>query len=318
MLRAVGLALLATLPATQDQAAAGPSRGGSLHAAWLHDQLHADPVHTVAAYRAVAADDSLPREERLVALARLLPLAALREDPADARWARAQASAMLGGAGEASVDETLRRLAETAAALRAVLRATPGAPDLERLRAEYERTRGPQPAGPYLRGTAWGGADNLPEVQRRMLRAAEERGDGAESARLRRLIAASAGELEVRSARARQIRRWARDAVESELAGQIDKAARLRRNLTAMRAGGRAPALLAERFARNPDRMIRGSLERLPAALANPRGDEPFTEREKDVAQRALAEASRRYDAGDRAGASALLWPTAVLLRSME
>ena len=292
--------------------------GTSLYSAWLVDQLHANPARARAAYQAVIDDATLPREERLVALARLLPLAAMHEDKAVADAARGHVAALIGSAASETADLSSRRLAEVSEALRGELRRNPSAPKLDALTAAYERTRANPAFAPGQRTSAWGGAETLPEVQRRMLRAAEERGDTAEAGRLRRLMAAGPSEADGRSPRARQIQRWARDAIESELDGQRDKAARLRANLTLLRIPGRGPAAIAERFQRSPERMIRMTIERLEALVDPRREGEPLSERERSAARRALVEAQRRHAGGDIEGALALLWPAAVLFRAPE
>lgn len=312
--------LLAATPAwAQDRPAMSErSASTSLYSAWLIDQLHADPARARAAYRAVVDDGTLPREERLVALARLLSLAAMDEDKAAADAARGHVAGLLGNAASEAADNSSRRLAEMGAALRSELRRSAAVPNLDALAAAYERTRANPAFAQGQRTSAWGATETLPEVQRRMLRAAEERGDTAEAGRLRRLMAAGPADDDGRSTRARQIQRWARDAIESELDGQRDKAARLRANLMLLRIPGRGPATIAERFQRAPERMIHLTLERLATLVDPAREGEPLSERERSAARRALAEARRRHAAGDVEGALALLWPAAVLFRAPE
>ncbi len=340
--RAVGLglgaALLATVATAQPPTARPPAdqlptsqlserptaavqgtdsgRSPSLYTAWLEEMMHADPQRAVAAYRSVADDTTLPREERLVALARILPLAAQRQDQELVASSKERVVALLGRPNGDTIESAARRCQEIGDALRAALRSSPTNPDLDAITAAYERTRGTPAQAQALRG--FGGADSLPEVQRRMLRAAEEKGDTVEAGRLRRQMAANQTEGDGRSPRMRQVQRWARDAIESELAGQHDKAARLRANLALLRTPGRSPAVIAERFERAPERLARVTIDRLQTLFASGRDLEPVSERERDAARRALEEARRRFAAGDLDGAVALLWPAAVLMRTAD
>lgn len=262
----------------------------ALAAAWLHDLLGSQPEVTLAAYRVVVGDDGESHMQRIRAAARALPFATGLGDQ-DAALACAQLIMQLGNWRDAEPRFVLARLTAVQDALRAWA-ANESVTEGE-LRGIVQR----------ISSEPWRTLDNLAlrpppntDTLERLLRAAEAKGDRAEAARLRQSLTADSGQ-EIGRPRAIQQRRWARDVLQWELAGQRDKAARMYPAVVRRREG--RPALTLQRFEN---------------AMANVDARQ-LAESERQLLTRALQEARLRVRAGDARGAALLIGPALTLLR---
>ncbi len=259
--------------------------------AWLHDLLGSPPTTTLAAYHAAIVDPSTPGEHRVRAAARGLPLA-IAGDDADATqwWARTLTELMAPRTPDP--EALVQRLRLTHDAVRAWVDSDDN--DLERARALAQR----------LNTEPWKMLDALAnrplpaiEALERSLRAAEARGDTAEAERLRQELAPRRA-TDLQRPRLIQVRRWARDVLEWELAGEHEKAQRLLTALGRRRAG------------RGPITMARFESEM--------RGDTTgrVTPQERRLLDQALAAARERALSGDQRGVNALVVAALTLLLS--
>ncbi|HLU38442.1 MAG TPA: hypothetical protein VK081_03600 [Planctomycetota bacterium] len=282
------LAALAAAPGAQDRASAPARAGEALAAAWLSDLLGDPPEATLAAYRVLVEDENLPREHRLRAAARALPAAASAGGEEGSWWA-ARFLALVPGPRTFEPDVLLARLAaqqEAARAWAASDREVDNVrPLLQRLAGEPYRTLETMASRPLPAG----------EAAERLAGAAERRRGRAALARPR-AEAAQRHESEPQRPRTLQLRRWARDALEWELAGDRAKSERLL-DILARRRGVRGPA----------------TVERLEQEVAAARGRR-LAPGELALVERALDEARRRAAAGDDRGVAAVVGPALALL----
>ncbi|MEZ5965565.1 MAG: hypothetical protein R3F56_17150 [Planctomycetota bacterium] len=247
----------------------------------MHDLLGSEPRIVLAAYRDVVADREAPRLHRLRAAARALPIAAAQSDD-EGVAALAQALTDLGGGQPAA---RAAHLADRLTAAQHALRAWAAAP----LTAESDL----RPIAQRIAAEPWRTLDAL---SARAGSESAERPPGADGAEDARRRADDAREGEPTRPRTLQQRRWARDVLEWEMAGQRDKAARIFAALV-RRRDGRAGL----------------TLQRFEAELGRAKD---LTETDRELLGRALAAARTRSRDGDTRGAGILCGAALTLLRT--
>lgn len=272
-------------------------------AAWLDELLGPSPHAARGTYQRIVDDSQQPREQRVFAATRLLLLEAGSSDSGALARAQHSLAQLHSEAGRPlDLEPLTQRLTHNATLLRQALARSPGQPDLAQLRGAFAQSPLPTPLVSSLRALF---QDAEAPGDRRGRGEAEDPGRGRGVRR----------DFE-RSPRGEQLRRWIRDAIESELAGEADKARRLRGLLAA-----RGRALNTERGGLErvgADRQAEQTLQRLEERLTNSKASGEFTPRERAVLRRALDEARRRLAANDLRGAYNLLWPATQLERGLD
>jgi hypothetical protein len=286
-------------PAPHEDVAATPRT-----AAWLRELLGPDPRGACADYQRILDDQTQPREQRAFAAARLFLLQSGSKDPSASEATIARLAELQAEAGrQVDLDALAQRLRRTTESLRDALAKSPGQPDLAQLRQAFDQTPLPPPAVGALRAIM---QDADASGERRSRTEPEEPGRGR-GGRVRDLDSSPRGE---------QMRRWIRDALQSELAGEADKARRLRGLLVAR---GRGLGVNAERGGLNAiERQAGPIMQRIEERLNSTADSDPLTPRERALLTRAIAEAKRRIATGDLRGAYNLLWPAAQLDRGLD
>jgi hypothetical protein len=276
----------------QDSAVAKPRAevdADPMASAWLHDVLGSGRTVTLSAYRSIVDDPAAPSDQRIRAAARGLALAATSGDSDAVPWARTLTD--LVPLRPHHDPEALVQRLRPSAELRAFIDADKDI-DPERVRNMIQRLT----TEPWRTVEALATRPALPlEALERALRAAEARGDKAEAERIRQELMPRQAPDALRP-RVLQLRRWARDVLKAELAGEHDKAERLLTALT-RRRGARGPFTLA-RF----EFEMRSNL------------DARVTTHERGLLEQALHEARRRSVANEPRGVDPLVVPALYLL----
>lgn len=279
------------LPAAEPRGDIDRVAADAMATAWLHDLLGSPPRTTLHAYRAVIEDTTEPRVQRVRAAARAVPIAAALGDDDVALWHVRAAMELVPWRDGSDPAAMLHRLTTTQDAMRAW--AANPATDAD-----------PRAVQQRLHGEPWRTLESLgsrpvptPEALERMLRVAQERGDADAAARLRQELepqSDAAGPREI------QQRRWARDILEWELAGQREKATRM------------YPTVLRRRNARTPF-----TLNRFEAEMSG-KAAQRLSPAEHALLERALLVARQRVEAGDTRGAMLLIGPALIVLRPVD